>query len=309
MNNYAKVRIIIWSIIAVICLGALCAGLYGNWAPFSFRKLTFGKWRGYAYSNSDKYTVGGGSVNARDIQSIEINWTAGSVDVVSYDGDAIQFNEAGYNGADDNYAMRYLAENGKLIIMFTAPQRNWRFLRRLQKSLTVKIPHDLPLRDIKLNSVSADIRLEGARADDLYIHSVSGSMDIKDINGGAMILENVSGRIYAEDLSISTLRANTVSGRIGIEANVESANLKTVSGAVKLHTGEGVKKIDAKTVSGDITLGFPENDGFTARYSSVSGRFECEFPVEMSGKSGVYRNGDRDISLKTVSGNIKILRN
>ena len=68
------------------------------------------------------------------------------------------------------------------------------------------------------------------------------------------------------------------------------------------------KNVDIGTVSGGITLGLPENDGFNARYSSVSGRFNSEFPVEMSGKHGIYKNGDIEISLGTVSGGIKIVR-
>ena len=310
MKNYAIARIVAWSIVTAICFGVLFAGLSGRMDLFSFPELNFDIRMGYGYSNSDKYTVGGGSVAAKDIQSVEINWISGSVDVVPYDGDTIQFDEEGYDGVDEKYAMRYLVENGKLSIRFFAPQRrrNWRSLQQYRKSLMVKIPRDLALNDFKLNAVSGGIQLEGVRAGDLDINSVSGSINLKDINGDTIILKSVSGHIDAVDISASTLRANTVSGRIDVTAGVESANLNTVSGSVKLYTGEDTRNINVKTISGGITLGLPENDGFTARYSSVSGGFNSEFPVEMSGKRGVYKNGDGNISFETISGGMKIVR-
>jgi len=309
MKNFAIVRIIIWSIVAVICFSMLYAGLFGRGKIFSFPELNIGAWSGYVYGNSDKYSVGGGSVSADDIQSVEINWPAGSVDVVTYDDwDDIKFNEEGYNGADEKYAMRYLAENGKLIIRFSSPQRNWRFLRRLEKSLTVKLPRNLALHEFRLNSVSADVRLVGIHAENFIAKSVSGTLTLNDINSDNTTMESVSGNIDAADITSSTLRAKTVSGRVEAKANIEKAKLNTVSGAVKLYTGKNVKDIAAGTVSGNILLGLPENDGFTVRYSSVSGGFHCEFPVEMSGKRGNYKNGDRDISFETVSGSINIIQ-
>jgi len=308
MKNYAVVRIVAWSIVAVVCFGILCAGLSGRGSLFSFPALNFGSWSGYAYGDSDKYTVGGGSVSANDIQSVEIHWISGSVDVVAYDGDIILFSEEGYDGADENYAMRYLAGNDKLIIRFSAPHINRRFLRREQKSLTVKLPRDLSLGEFRLNSVSAGVRLNGVRAEMFKVNSVSGSIILNDINGDAMTWESVSGHIDANDISASTLRAKTVSGRIDVNADLEKVTLNTVSGSVKLHAWENVKNVEIKTVSGGIFLGLPENNGFSVRYSSVSGGFNCEFPIEMSGRRGVYKNGDSDISFNTVSGGMTIIR-
>ena len=309
MKNYAIVRIVIWSIVAVICIGMLCAGLFGHGKIFSFPELNFGDWGGYVYSNSDKYNVGGGSVSASDIQSVEINWPAGSVNVVPYDdGNVIKFDEDGYNGSDEKYTMRYLAENGKLVIRFCSPQRNWRFLRRLEKSLTVKLPRDLALRDFRLNTVSADARLDDVRTKNFNVKSVSGPIILNGINSDNATFQSVSGYIDAEDISAPTLSAQTVSGRIDVKANIEKAKLKTVSGAVKLYAGDiSMSTLSAQTVSGDIIFGLPENGGFTARYSSVSGGFHSEFPVEMSGKRGTYKNGGIDISLETVSGSINIV--
>ena len=309
MKYYAVARIIIWSIIAVFFFSVFWVGLSGQGGRFSFTDLNFGSWKVYGFGDSGKYIAGGGNVAARDIQSVEINWIAGSVDIALYDGDIIQFEEEGYSGDDEKYAMRYLVENGKLYIRFCAPQRgNRRFLQRYRKSLTVKFPRDLTLRDFQLNTVSAGIQMEGVRADDLDINSVSGTIKLKEINGDNIILKNVSGSINCIDISASALRANTVSGRIDVTAGVESATFKTVSGSVKLYAGDDARNINLKTVSGGIVLGLPENDGFTAQYSSVSGRFDCEFPIEMSGKRAIYRNGKRDIYLKTVSGGMRIVR-
>ena len=309
MKYFATIRIIIWTIVAVVCFSVFWVGLSGQSERFSFPDLSFGSWKVYGFGDSGNYIAGGGNVAARDIQSVEINWIAGRVDIVSYDGDVIQFNEEGYSGDDEKYAMRYLVKNGKLFIRFCAPQRgNRRFLQRYQKTLTVNLPRDLALRDFQLNAVSADIHMESVRADDLDISSVSGFIDIKEINVDNLVLKNVSGHINTVDISASTLRANTVSGRIDVMANVENAKFNTVSGSVKLYAGDNVRNINVNTISGGIILGFPENDGFTAQYSSVSGRFDCEFPIEMSGKRATYANGNRDISLNTVSGGMRIVR-
>ena len=67
------------------------------------------------------------------------------------------------------------------------------------------------------------------------------------------------------------------------------------------------KDVDIESVSGDITLGFPKNEGFAVDYDKVSGSFDCQFNVSIDKSTAVYKNGQSKIHLETVSGDMSVL--
>ena len=86
------VRIILWTLTALILLGVLLCGM-GVLPGLSIRGFSFGGWN-FHYSDSAKYEVGNGSVPASNLHSVEINWVDGSVNVTVTDGDSVVFRES-----------------------------------------------------------------------------------------------------------------------------------------------------------------------------------------------------------------------
>ena len=137
---------------------------------------------------------------------------------------------------------------------------------------------------LRVTTASGDIDLEkGMEMASLTIQTTSGDLECPQIRCGSAVLETVSG-----DVDISggdlTLRLETMP-----------------------------RELNGTSVSGDTKLSLPDNDGFSLRYKLVSADIRSDFDLKtsLSAKSGtaVYLSGgDRNYSLQSVSGDIRIYR-
>ena len=140
----------------------------------------------------------------------------------------------------------------------------------MKKSLKIVVPYDLDKIDI--DSVSAQVAVEGITADDVDIKTVSGAADLSDVTA-------------------------------------HSIDIDTVSGNVSVKPGTGTGEIDANTVSGSVVAVLNENSSFTAKFNSVSGRFSSEIPTAVNGKYYIAGDGSTiEIDCNTVSGSFAIKR-
>jgi len=295
MKTSAIIRISLYSLIVLVLTGFLIWGIGGkhNMNFFSFN--LFGA-SGLNYNDKD-YTIGEGEVIASKVDEVQVNWTSGTVKVVPYVADttgqdAIFFTEESGTPLEADYEMRYKVEDGVLKIMFAKP--NVKFIgifKSLDKDLTINVPVGTKLSDVTIETVSANIDLESIQADRFDLATVSGDIDSTLLIGNSMNAETVSGEIQWVDAKLGTAVAETVSGEI----NTNFASMPT--------------DIQMDTVSGGMTIGLPENDGFKVDYDKVSGNFDCEFNVKINKNSAIYKNGQNKIKLETVSGNMRILAN
>lgn len=224
----------------------------------------------------------------------------------------------------------------------------------LSKNLTVSLPRRLAaeIENLKVNTVSAPVNIQELSGERFSVNTTSGAIFLQEVHGESVKLGAVSGAISLQGIHGETLKASSVSGALNMEGSsvetldlgctsgkltalgfeAENAHLHTVSGSIEAQgnaesfqvsttSGKAVLRVDQcpesasfSSVSGSATLYLPENNGFTAKCSSVSGRLRCEFPVDVS-KEGkgkkvvVYKDGgDTDISFKTTSGTMEILK-
>lgn len=294
-----KARLAVWSIIAAALVLILVLSLTGYISIPRIYSI-FGS--SVYYPDSKLYTVGGGSVSIRDISSVEIDWIAGDVEIAVYEGREIKFSESSLFDMRPNEEMRYLVKNGKLTIRFCAPGR----LFERPKSLTVYIPEDYKPDKIAVDTASASVDALDLKALEIKLETVSGSITASGIESGSLSLETVSGKITGVECTAETLKTDSVSGSINCEGNFIRVDSESVSGGITIAPGEDVLRIRAETVSGGVRIELPENIGFTAGYSSVSGDFSCDFQVVTDKKTVTHGNGETQINLETVSGNIKI---
>lgn len=127
----------------------------------------------------------------------------------------------------------------------------------------------------------------------------------------------VSGDVTVSDVR-SDVQASTVSGDI-VVSTTGVAHARSVSGSVDVAMGAtGWRELDFNTVSGDITLRMPEALDAEVDFSSLSGDFESDFAVTLRGQArrqwvgsrvrGTIGEGGRSLSVKTVSGDLRLLR-
>ncbi len=126
----------------------------------------------------------------------------------------------------------------------------------------------------------------------------------------------VSGSVQADALR-SDVRANTVDGDITISTTGRAWG-NTVSGDMEIEMGEvGPEDLDFNTVSGDIVLWLPNDFAADVDFESLSGDFSSDFDITISSRrhrwigsrvQGTIGGGGRDLTLRTVSGNVEIRR-
>ena len=307
MKRSAIARIVIYSIVAVILTSILVAGLTQNlsWETlFSFAGS-------YQYENSDRYLTGPAQIPADSIREVEVDWISGQVNILCTDEDTIQLTETSSHTLSAPNQMRYDVSQGKLRIRFYAP-RGLRglFGSRPSKTLTLTLPRSMMdrLTSLSVHTASANIHMTGITAGSAQTDTASGDIVLTDLHTGSLTVDNVSGAISSEYLQADRIALETVSGTTNLSGAIGSIDAETVSGRLTVSSSRCPERVEMETVSGDLTLTIPENDGFTARYDSVSGKFQCAFPASASGRQTIYGNGKASFSFDSVSGNISILR-
>lgn len=286
MKTSAVIRIVIWSLAAVILTGTLVAGIALKGANVGLGDFSIGI-SGNTYADAGSYSIGGGSISER-ISSAEVNWVSGKIDISVYDGETVEISETAIE--DEDYKLRYKVENGKLTVHSEKSGFSFGIISRPKKELTVKIPRAFAenFSELKINSTSAEIRINGL--------TVSQSVEV----------DTVSGKVTAENLTAASLECDTVSGDIKASGAIESFDLDSTSGSAEITTSVPLKKLETDTVSGDVTVIIPENSGFELEFDTVSGDIDCEFPLSKKNGKHIYADGSAKFEADSTSGDFTV---
>ena len=257
-----------------------------------------------------------GDTEGDGVHSLVISWVDGQVELVPWEGSELRVTETANRPMREDEQMSQTLENGVLTVEWTRKRRRIGPLN-LRKRLVVEIPAGVALRRVEVNSVSAPVRLEGTAASgELTATTVSGKLKGFDLAAPTLALSTVSGKLEAQGFAGDTVSLNTVSGKLEAHGSAPSLKAETVSGRIELGLEDLPQDLHANTVSGRIetTLLLPPEDprGFTVEYESLSGTFECDFPLigELKKHHGkaVFGDGSARISLETTSGKIELHR-
>ena len=171
---------------------------------------------------------------------------------------------------------------------------------------------------IGLSAISGGIDGRGLNAEQLELTTVSGKLT-GDFSAGAAKLSTTSGALAAQGTAREALTLSSVSGSLRFQGTAgENFRVSTTSGSQYLTLGEMPRIITCNSVSGKIDLRLPDmqmshlQEGFSATYSTVSGRFSSDFPVtgkqEKRSGSVLYGQGKTKIEFSTTSGSMHIGR-
>jgi hypothetical protein len=158
---------------------------------------------------------------------------------------------------------------------------------------------EVKLNDItgKLNieSISGDVTLEDGKIDGATVSTTSGEVTLDGV-AGALKLTSVSGDIRVRDAHDGQLDLSATSGEIEYEGSLASASANTLD-----------------SISGDIHLRLPEDSGFRLDASTVSGDLSSEFELRDGAAarrslSGIAGTGAATLTIGTTSGDIEIER-
>jgi len=272
------------TVLIILSIGIICLGIYLYLKPrttglsMNLSNLN--------YSNSEKYTQESTGL-VFDVSNLEINWVAGTVEIRTYEGLGVSFEETSNQEIPSQDRLCYWQDGDTLKIEYTtAGPRN---LTVRQKKLVVNVPEELIQENIKVSVISADANIYNIAATNADFSAVSGDYHLYNFKSKEIKVDTVSGSFYAENLEFEDLIGEAVSGDIDFA-------ITSVP-----------QKIDLNTVSGSITLSLPQQAGFELTTSTVSGDLSCQTEAKILSKNKMIRGSeDIEIKLQTVSGDMEL---
>ncbi len=223
----------------------------------------------------DDYTVGAGEVAADEVNSLEIDWVNGSINVEYYDGSTVSFTETEQSNPDRQ--LRYKVKDGTLEIIFCKEAISGidgLNIDSYSKDLTVYIPSGKELTELDVDNVSAKATLNQITANKIDVDTVSGSItatgsfsvvDIDSVSATAAITADERLRkLSVDSVSASTtvylpaattgfeIDSDSISGHI--DASDFTKNGSTVMNDGKISYGDGLISIGFDTVSGNLVI-------------------------------------------------------
>lgn len=258
---------------------------------------------------------------------LRVDNIAGSIEVVVGADDALvvtgELGEGSkplrIEGGPERMSVRVEPENGG----------GWR-----QRMAPTRLRLEVPARTrLEVNTVSADIQVDGVAGERLELESVSGRIGAVSA-AGQVTLKTVSGRIEGRGEG-RQWTVGTVSGAINLDGIAGDLRVESVSGAIELATGP-VTRLRGETVSGRIRASVLLAQAATVAMQSVSGAIELSLPgpvdarIQASTFSGPVRSdfgtperggigggqrldvregdGGAEVRLESFSGSVRILR-
>lgn len=264
---------------------------------------------------------------------LEIENVKGRIDVRAWDRAEVRITGTLGEGTE---RLEIEGDGESLAVRVRHPRRTGLFSGGNSRSEPTLLRLDVPRRvHLAIDSVAADVDVEGLAAGSWEIDSVSG--DVRAVGAPRKVaLETVSGDIDAtinsSDTSIATVSGDarvggrldgeveleTVSGDIRVASNPASrlrrASGNSVSGDIVLQAAlAGGARVDFESVSGDVVLRVPASTSAQVNASSFSGTLAAPGArVERNdhGPGSTLRmtlgSGFGEIDLETFSGDARI---
>lgn len=283
MNKNAVVRIVVWSIVILVLVCILIAGLSFNLFS-SFRRTIV----------TDEVKIGTGTgeeacVSAKEIRDISIDWVAGSITIAPGDVQDITFSES--TVSNDKYAMVWKQSGDKLTIQFCRETVSFGFgvniNGSLNKDLVITVPRDWTCDSLEIDAASAKLEVRDLTIREVEIDTASGISDFENCTVDSLDVDTASGDVEFTG-SLNELDCDAASASfVGVLSNVPS-------------------RISMDSMSGDLDITLPEDAGFTVDMDAMSSDFSSDFPTTIKNGNHVCGDGRCRIRVNAMSGDVII---
>lgn len=292
MNNKGRGLVVAIVVLAVICVVFLAAGfmILRTWGGLDW-------WRDIPNNvkNVEEYSINKTQQTpVQGYDTFEFSSVSADIDVIYADTETITVELKGsYRSGKGEVELKKETSGNRVHIYVDYPKLSG-ILTWNETYLTITMPMDLEGKELRFNSVSGEVDIPaGLVADEISVHSTSGDVQADDVECRIFEFGNVSGEL---DLT------GYVSEKIKVE---------TVSGDTDLMLYGITEDVSVNGVSGKVTVTLPKDASFSFAYNTVSGDFDCAFPVYTQGgkndRNG-YTDSDADMhmNINTVSGDLNI---
>lgn len=275
MKLNAIVRIVIWSLVLAISLGAFLFLL--DWdrgeEPVEFAIV-------------DEVTAPlEGLSEFGYVEKLKIDWPSGTITIQPGDVHTIAVEESPVS--DPKYAMVCTQDGDTLSIKYQENTAMLSIGKSLKKDLTITVPWEWYGTMLKVEMASAHLILRDVSVEQVEVDTASGASSFENCTIGELELDTASGGL-------------DFSGRLGkLDVTAASANI-----TARLLNVPDSLEVDSASGSLDLTL--PKDAGFTAKFDTASGSFTSDFETTQEGNRYLCGDGSCKIEVETASGNVVI---
>lgn len=245
MKSNAIIRIVIYTVIALMLAGILFCGLLVDTLSFGF-------------GDSGNTVENGAAVNARDVKNIEIDWAAGSIDIVVGDTDQIHFSET--VPEDSKYKMSYTLSGDTLKLHYGEGRVTIGFGNHSfpSKDLTITVPRDWVCKELEIDGAALDMTING--------------------------------------LTVTTFELDGASCDLEFSGSLDRVDIDGASNRMSFVCTNRISSLDVDGASCDLELTLPKGCGFRLQMEGLSCSMDSN--LDYSGFSGNYRYGDEHCNIQ-----------
>jgi len=301
-----KINITLWSIVLVVAVATFIAlsvkGTINKDFNFS---INFDITDNFNHSN---FVVMKEQVITEEITDISVEWISNYVNILKSENNEIKIVQKAAEKFPEDELFSYRVSGGKLLIKDGRKNKVKMGANSSNNGtgLEIYLP-EKKFNSIDVNTTSAHLDTGTLTTDILSVNTTSGDIDFSGIFS-EVEASSVSGNVRSSNAQAQKININTTSGDARITGSFKKVNVNTVSGEVEIQSSEMLQSFKSNSVSGDVTLFIPENNGFTIDFDKVSGKLKSDFAFTVQGDTHIYKNGEVRFSASTVSGNVDIVR-
>ena len=234
-------------------------------------------------------------IPALSVDTLEVNLAWGSLDVFITEDDQFRVQIAGDENSCDN--VRVEIEKGCLLVEQPALGLTYRINQPMWLQVSIMIPASWK-GTVDLSTVSGHLTVEGVSGSDIKLESVSGNIRAGSLRGISVKLVTVSGDIDVTAVDSDTCTLHTVSGNVRLGGGAASVwKLVAASGDMSLALVEPPEKISGSSVSGKVWISVPM-DEINAKIRAVCGRI-------ITNRIVLSETGPK-VTFSTVSGDLEL---
>ena len=289
MKTNAIVRIVILSIVFIVLLGILLAGI--GLKGFLERKDTSVRWEAsHSPSASDGEQMSEMYTTSSQIREIEIQWVLGTITIEAGDVDQVVYQETPVS--DSRYRMVTKASSDELKIQYCSENVGLSFSMfgteiDVVKDLTITVPKDMTLESLEIEAASAEVIIRGLTIDEVSLDTASGKCEL-------------------EGCRIGELDVDTASGDIRFNGSLNVLDFDAASAEFEGRFDNTPRRIKMDSLSGDIDITLPSDAGFTVSMDAMSSGITSDFETVIRNGDYICGNGYCQIEYSGMSGDITI---
>lgn len=276
MKTNAIVRIFIYSIVILLLLAILAVGLGVGTFIFNINP------------DDGEHFTGEGSVNAADVDSIEIEWAAGTIKLQTADTDTISFTEDGQGS--DNQRMVYSVNGRKLKIQHQkASVQIGFFSTSHSKDLIITVPADWVCSNLDIDSAATDATIQNLTIAEVDLDSASNAFRFVNCNIGKLSADGASNSFY-------------------LDGTLDSLDCDGMSTSLTAVLTNVPKQIDMDGMSSELDLTLPVDCGFRVSMEGLSNDFSSDYQTTYNNGSYLYGDERCRIDVDGMSSEVTIRR-